>query len=79
MATNDLDEAEELFQKLINEGCLCMEIYDCLADIKNRQGDSDEAQRILERAIEISPNAIASCKLPSIVKSPDMYIAVASA
>ncbi|ARN75665.1 tetratricopeptide repeat-containing response regulator [Oceanicoccus sagamiensis] len=58
MALNDLDQAEELFTKLADDGCLCLEIYDCLADIKTRQGDIEEAQRILERAIDVSPNAI---------------------
>lgn len=58
MALNEPDQAEELFTKLANEGCLCLEIYDCLADIKTHQGDVEEAQRILERAIEVSPNAI---------------------
>ena len=58
MALNDLDDAEEIFNKLANNGCLCLEIYDCLADIKTRQGDTEGAQKILERAIEVSPNAI---------------------
>jgi tetratricopeptide (TPR) repeat protein len=58
IALNELDEAEEIFDNLVNEGCLCLEIYDCLADIKTRQGDIDAAQRILKKAIDISPNAI---------------------
>lgn len=58
MALNELDEAEIVFSKLINDGCLCLEIYDCMADIKLRQGDADAAQQILQQAIEISPNAI---------------------
>ncbi len=58
MALNELDEAEALFNKLSHQGCLCLEVYDCLAEIKTRQGDVEEAQRILEHAIELSPNAI---------------------
>ena len=58
MALNELDNAEEVFQKLVDDGCMCMEIYDHLADIKTRKGDSESAQDLLERAIEISPNAI---------------------
>ncbi|WP_101757127.1 tetratricopeptide repeat-containing response regulator [Oceanicoccus sp. KOV_DT_Chl] len=58
MALGDLDEAEGVFDKLINDGCLCLEIYDCLADIKTRQGDIEAAQKLLEKAIEVSPNAI---------------------
>lgn len=58
MALGDLDEAEGIFNKLANEGCLCLEIYDCLADIKSRQGDIEGAQQFLEKAIEVSPNAI---------------------
>jgi CheY-like chemotaxis protein/Flp pilus assembly protein TadD len=58
MALNELDESEVIFQKLINDGCLCLEIYDCLAEVKIRKGEAEEAQRLLEHAIEISPNAI---------------------
>lgn len=58
IALNELDEAEEIFEKLIDDGCLCLEIYDCLADIKTRQGDSQAAQDILKKAIAVSPNAI---------------------
>lgn len=58
LALNELDEAEAVFNKLVDDGCLCLEIYDCLAEVKLRQGDAEEAQRILEHAIDISPNAI---------------------
>ena len=52
IALNELDDAEAVFNKLSDNGSLCLEVYDCLADIKTRQGDVEEAQRILERAIE---------------------------
>ena len=58
MALNELDEAEEVFDKLIQGGCQCLEIYDCMADIKTRKGEPYEAQSLLEQAAEISPNAI---------------------
>ena len=58
IALNELDEAENIFEKLINDGCLCLEIYDCLSDIKMRNGDVKSAQKLLEKAIDISPNAI---------------------
>ncbi len=58
MALNELDEAETIFDKLINDGCLCLEIYDCMAEIKTRQGEAEEAQKLLEKAIDVSPNAI---------------------
>jgi tetratricopeptide (TPR) repeat protein len=58
MALGELDEAEKTFDKLINNGCLCMEVYDCMADIQNRKGDPEQAQAILNKAIEISPNSI---------------------
>lgn len=58
LALNELDEAEKIFSKLIKDGCLCLEIYDCLAEVKLRQGEAEEAQNILEKAVNISPNAI---------------------
>lgn len=58
IALNELDDAANIFQKLIDDGCLCLEIYDCLAEVKLRQGDADSAQKLLEEAIEISPIAI---------------------
>ncbi|MEH6556647.1 MAG: response regulator [Oceanicoccus sp.] len=58
MALEQLDEAATIFNTLINNGCLCLEIFDCLAEIKSLQGDSTDAQSILEKAIDVSPNAI---------------------
>jgi tetratricopeptide (TPR) repeat protein len=58
MALNELDGAEVIFGKLISGGCQCLEIYDCMADIKTRKGEAEEAQSLLEKAAEISPNAI---------------------
>ena len=58
MALNELDDAENIFEKLIDDGCLCLEIYDNLAEVKLRKGDADAAQKLLQKAIDISPNAI---------------------
>lgn len=58
MAMDELDAAEEVFNQLINQNCLCLEIYDALAEIKERRGDVAGAQQLLEHASEISPNAI---------------------
>ncbi|MFT5692864.1 MAG: DNA-binding response OmpR family regulator/Tfp pilus assembly protein PilF [Oceanicoccus sp.] len=54
----ELDAAEEVFGNLIDNGCLCLEIYDCMAEIHSRRGQSESAQRTLQKAIELSPNAI---------------------
>lgn len=58
MALNELDDAEKVFEKLIEDGCLCLEIYDNLAEVKIRKGESETAQQILQQAIDVSPNAI---------------------
>lgn len=58
MALNELEEAEQIFSSLIKQGTLCLEVHDCLSDIKSRRGDIEGAQRLLEDAIEVSPNAI---------------------
>ncbi len=58
MAMGELDAAETVFNQLINQNCLCLEIYDALAEIKERRGDIATAQQLLEHASEISPNAI---------------------
>jgi len=58
LALGDIDQAESTFSNLIANGCLCMEVYDYLADIKNRKGFAEEAQSILQSAIEVSPFSI---------------------
>jgi FimV-like protein len=54
----ELDQAEQIFAELVANNCLCLEVFDCLADIKNRKGELTIAQQLLEHASEISPNAI---------------------
>lgn len=54
----DLHEAEKLFQQLVDQNCLCLEVYDFLAEVRSRLGDIVGAQHLLEYASDISPNAI---------------------
>jgi tetratricopeptide (TPR) repeat protein len=58
MEMGELEEAERLFQQLVDQNCLCLEVYDYLAEVKSRIGDIVTAQQLLEYASEISPNAI---------------------
>jgi len=58
MEMGELDAAARLFEQLIAQKCLCLEIYDYLAEIRSRQGDIALAQQLLEHASDISPNAI---------------------
>ncbi|MDX9873452.1 MAG: response regulator [Spongiibacteraceae bacterium] len=58
LARGALNEAEQIFQTLIDERSLCLEVYDNLAEIKCRRGDVATAQQLLEHASDISPNAI---------------------
>lgn len=58
MALGELDQAERIFQQLVDASCLCLEVYDYLAEIKSRRGDVATAQQLLEHASDISPNAI---------------------
>jgi CheY-like chemotaxis protein len=58
MALGELSEAEAIFSQLIQQGCLCIEVFDDLAEIKTLQHDLQAAQRTLEQAIKISPKGI---------------------
>ncbi len=58
MAREEWDAAERIFQKLVDNNCLCLEVYDYLAEIRRQRGDIASAQQLLERASDISPNAI---------------------
>ncbi len=58
IANEEWDAAEQIFQKLIDNSCPCLEAFDYLAEIRRRRGDIAGAQQLLERASEISPNAI---------------------
>ena len=58
MEMGDLDAAEQVFNELISQNCLCLEVYDALAKIKEHRGDIAGAQQLLEYASDVSPNAI---------------------
>lgn len=58
MEMGDIDAAEQVFNELISQNCLCLEVYDALAKIKEQRGDIAGAQQLLEYASDISPNAI---------------------
>ncbi len=44
MGMGELDDAEKLYQELINQNCLCLEVYDSLAHIKNQRGEIASAR-----------------------------------
>ncbi|MBF0516996.1 MAG: response regulator [Nitrospirae bacterium] len=51
-------EARDIFQELVDEHRSLMEAYDWLAKTLDELGETKEAQRILTRAVEVSPKAI---------------------
>ncbi|MBF0519489.1 MAG: response regulator [Nitrospirae bacterium] len=51
-------EAKEIFLEIIDENRSFVEAYDWLAKVLEALGDSKEAQRMLMRALELSPKAI---------------------
>jgi DNA-binding response OmpR family regulator len=65
LALGDVEQAEATFANLVANGCMCMEVYDHLAEIKNRKGQAKEAQAILQEAIDISPNSFSRQQLMS--------------
>lgn len=51
-------DASEKFQDIIDENSMCVEAYDWLAKAKVELDDLEEAQSILEEAVQLSPKAI---------------------
>ncbi|MBF0404188.1 tetratricopeptide repeat protein [Candidatus Magnetominusculus xianensis] len=51
-------EARDIFQELVDEHRSLMEAYDWLAKTLDELGETKEAQRVLTRAVEVSPKAI---------------------
>ncbi|MBV8657744.1 MAG: response regulator [Burkholderiales bacterium] len=51
----EYDTAKQMFESLLNENERIMEAYDWLAKIHRAEHESQEAQDVLERAIELSP------------------------
>lgn len=58
MRKGQLDQSEEIFRKLRDERCPCLEVYDNLAYIANARGHTLEAQGFMEEAIAMSPESI---------------------
>ena len=58
MAEGALDEAIDHFQTLIDNNPDYIEAYDQMADALKRRGQGRKAQKMVEKAIEISPLAI---------------------
>jgi DNA-binding response OmpR family regulator len=58
MRKGQLDQSEEIFRKLRDERCPCLEVYDNLAFIANERGNALEAQGFMEEAIAMSPESI---------------------
>lgn len=56
--TRDFDEAVTVLRELIDKHPDYMEAYDLLAEGLDRQGRPTQAQQVLEKAIEHSPNAL---------------------
>lgn len=57
-ARGQLDPAIEWLGKIIDQSPLCMAAYDELADCYRQKNDNDARQRILERAVAVSPVAL---------------------
>lgn len=58
LAEQHLDQSVSELQSLIDNHPDFIEAYDTLADALSRQGKPGQAQRILEKAAELSPNAL---------------------
>ncbi len=58
LAEQAYEEATEELQHLVTKHPDFMEAYDVLADTLARAGQPNEAQRVLENATELSPNAL---------------------
>ncbi|MBF0458939.1 MAG: response regulator [Nitrospirae bacterium] len=70
-------EARDIFQELVDEHRSLMEAYDWLAKTLDELGDTKEAQRVLTKAVEVSPKAILRQKALArvAVKNNDMNMA----
>ena len=55
---NQLDDAKKVLQQLVNNDTTNMEAYDCLSTLHLKALDTEEAQQILHKAIDMSPNSL---------------------
>jgi tetratricopeptide (TPR) repeat protein len=54
----DMERAQQLFRQVINENSTYLEAHDWLAKSHEVAGELDEAQRVLARCMELSPNSV---------------------
>jgi len=76
--TRNFDEAVTVLRELIDKHPDYMEAYDLLAEGLDRQGRLTQAQQVLEKAIEHSPNALLRHKQLARLATDNQDIAAAS-
>ncbi|AZT83472.1 tetratricopeptide repeat protein [Marinobacter sp. NP-4(2019)] len=76
--TRDFDEAVTVLRELIDKHPDYMEAYDLLAEGLDRQGRPTQAQQVLEKAIEHSPNALLRQKQLARLATSNQDMATAS-
>ncbi|WP_297795335.1 tetratricopeptide repeat-containing response regulator [uncultured Marinobacter sp.] len=76
--TQNFDEAVTVLRELIDKHPDYMEAYDLLAEGLDRQGRSTQAQQVLEKAIEHSPNALLRQKQLARLATANQDMATAS-
>ncbi|EON91027.1 hypothetical protein MARLIPOL_16654 [Marinobacter lipolyticus SM19] len=76
--TRNFDEAVTVLRELIDKHPDYMEAYDLLAEGLDRQGRPTQAQQVLEKAIEHSPNALLRHKQLARLATDNQDIAAAS-
>ncbi|MEX0605147.1 MAG: tetratricopeptide repeat protein [Marinobacter sp.] len=79
LAEQAYDEAKMELQDLITKHPDFMEAYDVLADTLTRDGKPSEAQRILEKATELSPNVLLRHKTLAELATSNQNIETAAA
>ena len=55
---NKIEEAQRVLQGLLDQGVANTEVYDLLAEVEQRRGESKRAQELLSVAAKASPHAI---------------------
>jgi tetratricopeptide (TPR) repeat protein len=57
LLNNEYLRAKEIFQEVLEENRMYMEASDCLAKTLDALGDGEQAQQVLQKAMELSPNS----------------------
>ena len=78
MANQDYDDAAATLKELVSQHPDYMEAYDLLAEALEKQGRPTQAQQILEKAAERSPNALLRHKHLAILASANQDMPTAS-